>query len=54
MAFVVGFIDLRWTDDRGTAPMKLREEGGVVDKDLNVYGTSHLKVAGMRPALEVC
>jgi hypothetical protein len=27
--------------------MKLKEDGGVVDKDLNVYGTKNLKVAGM-------
>jgi len=26
--------------------MKPRQEGGVVDKDLNVYGTSNLKIAG--------
>ena len=26
--------------------MKLKEGGGVVDKDLNVYGTKNLKVAG--------
>ena len=26
--------------------MKLKEDGGVVDKDLNVYGTKNLKVAG--------
>jgi alcohol oxidase len=27
--------------------MKKRENGGVVDNDLNVYGTTGLKVAGM-------
>jgi hypothetical protein len=27
--------------------MKLREQGGVVDHRLNVYGTENLKVAGM-------
>ena len=27
--------------------MKPREEGGVVDARLNVYGTQNLKVAGM-------
>jgi hypothetical protein len=27
--------------------MKSREEGGVVDAELNVYGTQALKVAGM-------
>ncbi len=26
--------------------MKPREQGGVVDKDLNVYGTTGLKIAG--------
>ena len=31
--------------------MKPREFGGVVDKDLNVYGTQKLKVAGTRTAL---
>jgi choline dehydrogenase-like flavoprotein len=30
----------------GTMAMKPREEGGVVDKDLNVYGVTGLKVAG--------
>jgi len=27
--------------------MKPREEGGVVDSHLNVYGTSHLKIADL-------
>ena len=27
--------------------MKPRDRGGVVDKDLNVYGTKGLKVAGL-------
>lgn len=31
----------------GTAPMMPREDGGVVDKELNVYGVVNLKVAGM-------
>jgi alcohol oxidase len=31
----------------GTCAMKPRENGGVVDKDLNVYGTSGLKIADM-------
>ncbi|KIX92989.1 uncharacterized protein Z520_11262 [Fonsecaea multimorphosa CBS 102226] len=31
----------------GSAQMRPREQGGVVDKDLNVYGVSKLKVAGM-------
>lgn len=30
----------------GTCAMRPREEGGVLDKDLNVYGVSGLKVAG--------
>jgi len=31
----------------GTCRMAPKEKGGVVDKDLNVYGTTHLKVADM-------
>lgn len=31
----------------GTLAMKPREQGGVVDKDLNVYGVKNLKVIGM-------
>jgi choline dehydrogenase-like flavoprotein len=31
----------------GTCAMKPREEGGVVDARLNVYGVEGLKVAGM-------
>lgn len=34
------------TNNRGTCAMKSHHEGGVVDKDLNVYGTSSLKIAG--------
>ena len=30
----------------GTCPMKPRQEGGVVDNKLNVYGIQCLKVAG--------
>ena len=30
----------------GTCAMKAREEGGVVDDRLNVYGAQNLKVAG--------
>lgn len=30
----------------GTCKMAIREEGGVVDPDLNVHGTKHLKIAG--------
>lgn len=37
-----------WKDlnGRGTCAMKARDEGGVVDPSLNVYGTQNLKVAG--------
>ena len=31
---------------RGTCAMKPRDQGGVVDKFLNVYGTENLKIAG--------
>jgi len=31
----------------GTTPMKPREQGGVVDKDLNVYGVEALKIADL-------
>ena len=31
----------------GTCAMKLLNEGGVVDGELNVYGVEGLKVAGM-------
>ena len=30
----------------GTCAMKAREQGGVVDERLNVYGVQNLKVAG--------
>ncbi len=33
----------------GTCAMKPRELEGVVDKNLNVYGTVNLKVAGLDP-----
>jgi len=29
--------------------MKPCRDGGVVDKDLNVYGTTNLKIAGVSP-----
>ena len=32
---------------RGTCAMKPRDSGGVVDKNLNVYGTKNVKVAGI-------
>jgi alcohol oxidase len=31
----------------GTCAMKRRDEGGVVDEHLNVYGIKGLKVAGL-------
>jgi alcohol oxidase len=31
----------------GTCPMKPREQGGVVDSSLNVYGTQNLKVVDL-------
>jgi len=34
------------TNFRGTCAMKPREQGGVVDGYLNVYGTQNLKIAG--------
>jgi GMC oxidoreductase len=30
----------------GTCAMKAREQGGVVDERLNVYGVQNLKIAG--------
>jgi alcohol oxidase len=38
----------------GTCAMKPREKGGVVDKELNVYGTSGLKIADMSICPENC
>lgn len=34
--------------------MKPREQGGVVDARLNVYGTQNLKVAGVFPISPLC
>ena len=33
----------------GTCAMKPREQGGVVDERLNVYGVQNLKIAGNYP-----
>ena len=33
----------------GTCAMKPREQGGVVDERLNVYGVQNLKIAGNDP-----
>jgi alcohol oxidase len=38
----------------GTCAMKPRENGGVVDKELNVYGTSGLKIADVSICPENC
>ena len=35
----------------GTCAMKPREQGGVVDARLNVYGVQNLKIAGNYPAI---
>ena len=43
---VTYFVDLFQT---GTCAMKPREQGGVVDARLNVYGVQNLKVAGNDP-----
>ena len=40
------FIDLFFSQI-GTCAMKSREQGGVVDARLNVYGVQNLKVAGI-------
>lgn len=47
------FLLLRCTDFRGTCAMKPREEDGVVDKVLNVYGTENLKLAGISSRLRM-
>jgi hypothetical protein len=39
----------RVVEDSGTCAMMELDQGGVVDKDLNVYGTKNLKVAGSPP-----
>ena len=43
---VTYFVDLFQT---GTCAMKPREQGGVVNARLNVYGVQNLKVAGNDP-----
>ncbi|KAK0201034.1 GMC oxidoreductase-domain-containing protein [Desarmillaria ectypa] len=40
------FVATTW-HSLGTCPMKPREQGGVVDKDLNVYGITGLKIADL-------
>ena len=42
------FIDLFQI---GTCAMKPREQGGVVDARLNVYGVQNLKIAGNYPTI---
>ncbi|PBK85827.1 alcohol oxidase [Armillaria gallica] len=45
-ANIRNFVATTW-HSLGTCPMKPREQGGVVDKDLNVYGTTGLKIADL-------
>ncbi|KAK0219069.1 hypothetical protein IW262DRAFT_1076918 [Armillaria fumosa] len=40
------FVATTW-HSLGACPMKPREQGGVVDKDLNVYGVTGLKIADL-------
>ncbi|KAK0202268.1 GMC oxidoreductase-domain-containing protein [Desarmillaria ectypa] len=40
------FVATTW-HSLGTCPMKPRDQGGVVDKDLNVYGVTGLKIADL-------
>ena len=42
-------LQARVVEDSGTCAIMERDQGGVVDKDLNVYGTKNLKVAGSPP-----
>jgi len=44
--WIRGNLNTTW-HSLGTAKMAKREEGGVVDKDLNVYGTTGLKVVDL-------
>lgn len=44
--WIRGNLNTTW-HSLGTCSMKKREEGGVVDGDLNVYGTVGLKVADL-------
>ncbi|KAK0432723.1 GMC oxidoreductase-domain-containing protein [Armillaria borealis] len=43
-ANVRNFVATTW-HSLGTCPMKPREQGGVINNDLNVYGTTGLKIA---------
>lgn len=44
--WIQGNLNTTW-HSLGTCAMREREKGGVVDKDLNVYGTQGLKVADL-------
>lgn len=44
--WIRGNLNTTW-HSLGTCAMKPREQGGVVDKDLNVYGTTGLKIADL-------
>jgi alcohol oxidase len=44
--WIRGNVNTTW-HSLGTCAMREREKGGVVDKDLNVYGTQGLKVADL-------
>ncbi|KAG9243158.1 putative alcohol oxidase [Calycina marina] len=44
--WIRGNLNTTW-HSLGTCAMRAREEGGVVDKELNVYGTQGLKIADM-------
>ena len=44
--WIRGNLSTTW-HSLGTCAMKPREQGGVVDRDLNVYGTAGLKVADL-------
>ncbi|KAK0231695.1 GMC oxidoreductase-domain-containing protein [Armillaria nabsnona] len=45
-ANIRNFVATTW-HSLGTCPMKPREQGGVVDKNLDVYGTTGLKIADL-------
>ena len=44
--WIRGNLNTTW-HSLGTCAMRARDDGGVVDKDLNVYGTRGLKVADL-------
>lgn len=44
--WVADHVETTW-HSLGTCAMKPREEGGVLDKRLNVYGTTNLKVVDL-------